>query len=201
MNKQTSVNYILLFLLIGIVFLAGCTSQNYGQSNEPKIVCYSPYKLIGNGCCLDQNSNGICDENETSSKQILESVADVGTIVHNHWTENDTNDGNIVYVGLVNKRNTYISDEIRNLTVTLTIKGLDESYKNYSVVLFEKTYTNVSLSDIDYPKGSGFVILFNELKRYNQECCVAIFAEVTLRNGKILKTHEPHYFDIKPIVY
>jgi hypothetical protein len=125
----------------------------------------------------------------------LESVATVGIIVHNHWTEDDLNDGRIIYVDLVNKRKEYISEEVKNLTVTLTIKGLDESYKDYSITLFEKTYTNVDLSDVNYPSGEGFIIYFSELIEYNQECCTAIFAEVVLPNGRVVKTHEPYHFD------
>jgi len=136
---------------------------------------------------------------QETEEELLQSVAAVGTVVHNHWTEDDVNDGRIVYVGLVNRRNEYIWGEIKGLTVTLTIRGLDESYKNYSVVLFEKTYTDVSLSHIDYPGGEGLVILFSELEEYKQECCTAIWAEVILPDGRVLKTHDAHDFQIKPI--
>jgi len=49
-----SVKYILFVLLL--VVLAGCTQ---------KITCTKPYILVGSTCCLDTNSNGICDSDES----------------------------------------------------------------------------------------------------------------------------------------
>ncbi len=47
-----------------ILFLAGCVQ-------EP--VCNDPYILVGYDCCLDEDSNGVCDtdekHNETSEKE------------------------------------------------------------------------------------------------------------------------------------
>ena len=135
----------------------------------------------------------------TVPQSTLESVADVGVVVHNHWTDDDVNDGRIVYVGLVNRRHEYISDEILGLTVTLTIKGLDEAYEEYSKVLFTRTYTDVALSTMDYPGGSGFVILFDDLAQYTQDCCTAIWAEVVLPDGRLVKTHDTYDFNITPL--
>jgi len=63
-------NYIPLFviLLVGIVFISGCTSQtgneNSGQQSQ-QVTCNKPYILVGTSCCLDQNDNSICDNDET----------------------------------------------------------------------------------------------------------------------------------------
>ncbi|MFC1723690.1 hypothetical protein ACFL0V_06115, partial [Nanoarchaeota archaeon] len=42
-------------LLLIAVLIAGCT---------PQISCQDPATLIGNRCCLDSNSNKICDNDE-----------------------------------------------------------------------------------------------------------------------------------------
>jgi hypothetical protein len=46
---------VVLGMLIGILNLVACA---------PKLVCNSPYILVGTTCCLDANSNNICDRDE-----------------------------------------------------------------------------------------------------------------------------------------
>ena len=55
--------YVLLFLILAIA-IAGCTTQ--------EIVCNSPYITTGKVCCLDANSNGICDKEENSTEIAVE---------------------------------------------------------------------------------------------------------------------------------
>ncbi len=47
-----------IFLILLSLFLASCISQN---------VCDEPYIFFENGCCLDKNSNSVCDEHETET--------------------------------------------------------------------------------------------------------------------------------------
>lgn len=54
----------IIFILI--LVLAGCQTQ---------IVCNKPYILVGTSCCLDQNDNLICDEDE-QKLGLLENKAD-----------------------------------------------------------------------------------------------------------------------------
>ncbi|NQV91058.1 thioredoxin domain-containing protein [Candidatus Woesearchaeota archaeon] len=44
-------------LLAAVIFIAGCT----GGGN---LVCNDPYIQVGSECCLDQNSNKVCDSDE-----------------------------------------------------------------------------------------------------------------------------------------
>lgn len=62
----------LLFLLVLIVFLVGCTT---GQVTKIP-VCNKPYILIGYECCLDKNDNSICDKDENiqSTKSLDETT-------------------------------------------------------------------------------------------------------------------------------
>jgi hypothetical protein len=50
--------YFLIMVLLAIFFSACSTTQK-----QP--VCNSPYILVGTSCCLDQNSNNVCDNDET----------------------------------------------------------------------------------------------------------------------------------------
>lgn len=128
----------------------------------------------------------------------IDEVSSVGIVVHNHWTEDDINDGKIVYVDLVNARNECISPsvDIEPVTVNITIKGLEETYTDYSVVLLEKTYQDVLYSEISYPQGQGIIILYNELEDYEQDCCTAIWAEVILPDDRVVQNNDPYDFDI-----
>lgn len=51
------VKFIVVLLLISIIFISGCASSN-------QIVCNKPYIQVGTECCLDENSNNICDKDE-----------------------------------------------------------------------------------------------------------------------------------------
>ena len=52
--------YKIMFILVlfGALVISGC--------NLSKPTCNEPYILVGNDCCLDQNNNKICDNDETS---------------------------------------------------------------------------------------------------------------------------------------
>ncbi len=51
---------ILLFLILVTGILAGCTQAGQGPN------CPAPYRVNGAGCCLDKNTNQICDADETA---------------------------------------------------------------------------------------------------------------------------------------
>jgi hypothetical protein len=50
---------VLAILAVLLVLLVGCASQK-----SPDIVCSSPYLRHGADCCMDRNSNSICDDDE-----------------------------------------------------------------------------------------------------------------------------------------
>ncbi|MFC1927648.1 hypothetical protein ACFLW7_03630 [Chloroflexota bacterium] len=132
----------------------------------------------------------------------IDEIASLGIVVHNHWTEDDVNDGKTVYIDLVNNRNECISGRVRiePLSVRISITGLDESYQDDSVLLFDKTYQDAIYSEISYPQGQGILVLYGELEEYEQECCTAIWAEVTLPDGRVIRNNDPYDFDIQPAV-
>ena len=54
-------------ILISLIFISSCNSQT-----QVTPVCNKPYLLVGEGCCLDQNDNSICDKDESdNNKSIL----------------------------------------------------------------------------------------------------------------------------------
>ena len=51
--------HYLILMIVLFVFITGCNS---GPGNTSK--CSDPYILVNGKCCLDQNKNNICDEND-----------------------------------------------------------------------------------------------------------------------------------------
>ena len=136
----------------------------------------------------------------------LNQIAGIGLPIHDHWTEKDINDGKIVYIDLINKRNEAISPsnaDIHGLTVKLRVLGLD-SEGHFTIELFSRTYPNLNYVDITYPQGQNpIVIYYDEIKNYEFNeygCCTGLSAEVTLPDERILKTNDIYDFDIKPTV-
>jgi len=58
----------LIFILIISLLIIGCSQY--------QIACEEPYILVGDSCCIDENSNNICDKDESQSSDI--DAVDVG---------------------------------------------------------------------------------------------------------------------------
>ena len=68
--------YILVGLTLMLLFIAGCggaidvskmSSEDLARISEKAVICNAPYIRLGAGCCLDQDSNSICDDDERDS--------------------------------------------------------------------------------------------------------------------------------------
>lgn len=70
------MKWLIAILILAIFLIAGCVQQNTG------IVCNSPYIRNGAGCCLDINSNSICDSDEANLCK--------GVICNNYCSMNNT---------------------------------------------------------------------------------------------------------------
>lgn len=73
---MAKLKLIIFMLLICVILLSACENLDLSKvSNEDierisknVITCNEPYIRFGSGCCLDQNNNKICDEDESTSK-------------------------------------------------------------------------------------------------------------------------------------
>jgi hypothetical protein len=54
---------VVFAILVVILFILGCSSS------RPDIVCNSPYIRHAAGCCLDRNSNQLCDDDEAGEEK------------------------------------------------------------------------------------------------------------------------------------
>ncbi len=58
--------------LLGVVFVLALIAMGCG-AKQPSVQCNDPYKIVGSSCCLDDNANSVCD-NEEEQKQSEEKV-------------------------------------------------------------------------------------------------------------------------------
>jgi len=67
MKKLISLSIFLIFIFL----LSGCTHNSADDPpyifNERKIVCDQPYIISAGSCCLDENGNDLCDNDEIDS--------------------------------------------------------------------------------------------------------------------------------------
>lgn len=71
-------------LLVCFMFISGCTWM------RNRAECASPYVTIGNQCCLDQNNNSICDENEMQVLKNNSDAAQPGTLANHSGNFSNT---------------------------------------------------------------------------------------------------------------
>jgi len=62
-NNYLWIGIAVIAILI-IIFIS-----NSNNNSQNKVNCNSPYIQIGTSCCLDKNSNNICDNNEIPTQQ------------------------------------------------------------------------------------------------------------------------------------
>lgn len=62
-------NYLWIGIaVVAVVILAIFLISNSNNNSQNEITCNSPYIKVGNECCLDENSNNICDNDETPTQ-------------------------------------------------------------------------------------------------------------------------------------
>jgi len=62
--KSKLIYGIIVLTIIGIILISGCVRE----SKKETVTCNSPYIKVGTTCCLDQNSNNICDKDEAPTQ-------------------------------------------------------------------------------------------------------------------------------------
>lgn len=66
---------ISLFIILALL-LVGCENVDLSKISsedvDKVIVCNKPYMRFGSSCCLDQNENGVCDNDEKTGEETVE---------------------------------------------------------------------------------------------------------------------------------
>lgn len=73
MGKYAVACILLLFFIVGCTQIP--TSHVTSDLHEELVVCNEPYIRYATGCCLDQNNNSICDNDEKTEKTKLEDAS------------------------------------------------------------------------------------------------------------------------------
>ncbi len=80
-----NAKFILPTCLFGLLLIVGCTGLTGGAVTGKTITCNSPYILVGDACCLDENHNSVCDKDES----ITECINNDGTCPSSCYATND----------------------------------------------------------------------------------------------------------------
>ncbi|MBU0467034.1 MAG: hypothetical protein ABIF88_03010 [archaeon] len=68
-------NYLWIgIVVVAVIVLAIVFISNSNNNSQNETTCNYPYIKVGDSCCLDQNSNNICDEDEQDIQQQTEEV-------------------------------------------------------------------------------------------------------------------------------
>jgi len=124
MNKS-----LLFVLLTSVLVLTACENLNQIEDSS-NIICNSPYIRFETGCCLDQNNNRICDEDEgitinitntseTNSSLVAEVVdlENAGMFIANSQDWKDVY-STILYANLLGIPNTFLAN-VSNASISL----------------------------------------------------------------------------------
>jgi len=103
---------LLCLILASIAFLASC------ENAQEKTICDEPYIVAGTGCCLDQDSNKICDEQD---KETIENQP-AAEIVNNNNTEEPGNSPEQVIISEPGANNTENPSETKDALDNFSIE-------------------------------------------------------------------------------
>jgi len=79
MNKLVLVCVIILTIIIvgcSGVDVSGFSNDDLNRISGAMVVCNEPYMRFGAGCCLDKDSNSVCDADENNEKKEVEKVVE-----------------------------------------------------------------------------------------------------------------------------
>ena len=135
-------------VIICILFLVGCngidisslSDKDLERISNKAIVCNDPYIRVGTECCLDKDSNSICDVDETESKSdVKETVTETKAVVKTETKKGK--EPTINPTTCVNLQIEYKTKESYNVREPYTER---EPYQE------EETYTETESVEVDF---------------------------------------------------
>lgn len=118
------------------------------QNNNPVIVCASPYIRFGSSCCLDQNNNNVCDNDENI----------------NYNQQN--NKYNICEAPYIRNGNSCCLDRDRDYRCDINEDHYSSYYDDYNSDYYDNGYNRISSSDIDSPFRIRSVVVYKDELRF-----------------------------------
>lgn len=88
MAKENKPNYLWIGMaVVAVIILAIVFISNSNKNVSNEVTCNSPYIKVGTSCCLDQNSNNVCDNDEqpTQTQQEQQIKSKIGETCVANW--------------------------------------------------------------------------------------------------------------------
>lgn len=138
---------IILGILIILLFIVGCAGVDVSKvSNEDLeriasqvIVCNQPYIRFATGCCLDQNNNTICDNDEateiiaTINETITEEECIELAIKYTIQEPYQATENYIERVPYTTTETYYETEQVKKITDSSTISNILNNLNDYSI--------------------------------------------------------------------
>jgi len=83
-------NYVLILAFVLLLGISGCVTT--------PIDCDSPYMLNGSECCLDEDSNDLCDVDEVEDMLLEEDYTNDGDVIVTEFDCSDTDGGMFPFI-------------------------------------------------------------------------------------------------------
>lgn len=136
-----TINLICLLFIMGVVLLSGCSQE---------ITCNNPYIKVGDECCLDANSNRMCDKDEQTTNSYENINEEKGS----------NNEQDVGSTSTTEKKNNCISEEPSNVDILDELKKDESHYYFYEIdvinyesneIEVEATVKLYDLADLNTP--------------------------------------------------
>lgn len=170
-------------VIMALLFFSGCSGLDVSQvSNEDiqrisenVIVCEEPYMRFGSGCCLDQNNNKICDNDETGNQKTSN---DVVLEENTNQTINNKVNDNEIKIELNNQDFTYMCYNGEEVSDINKCPDISDTLKENKVEFELK-----SISQPNYQAGAGVQNLEYVLKLNGEEIDILNYCYKVGGNG------------------
>lgn len=179
---------LLIPILVAVVVISGCT-QTGEVVNQP--ICNDPYIAYDTGCCLDQNSNAICDSDESNDENIQTERCGDGTCQSSEDYVSCSQDCESISIEDL-KTNTYSA--IRKYVPESAVGEYEDDYtQNYACPLWSY-YPNRPL-DMNWSESVVTVLIMGNCVNgevYTPEYMLSITGDGQESNTMYLKTINGH---------
>lgn len=184
--KSTKIFLSILFL-ISIILLAGCSDidlskvsdEDLERISDKAVVCNDPYIRVGTGCCLDTNSNKICDVDEPINVEDKINNDDESTIPsttdENNSNENSESDSTEVSLLIVNDFDCSVCDTERVVKI-----------------LSENVFNNLKIKEISMTDNDGSDLI----SKYDIQVVPAFFLSKNSADADNFKDVEEALIDL-----
>lgn len=124
-----------LFLLTGCDNLSQMSDEDLERISDKAVVCSEPYIRLGTTCCLDENKNNICDNDENTNNGVVEPIKEENQIQNDNGISKPLTEADIIE----NEKNKNFNLDVSN---TNYFEILDLDIRNNNLELMIKYVNN-----------------------------------------------------------